>query len=91
MELFRPVLGRIVGSLVAALATWLEARFGWKLDPASQAQLSAGILVTLMTTFSIVYALVHKAVSAKVNPADAATPAMAEAGKTEARALKQVP
>lgn len=83
VDALRPILARLIGSLVAALATWLATRWGIQLDEGARGQLTAGLLSVALGVFGVVYSLVHRAVSTRVNPADAATPALAEKGKQE--------
>jgi len=78
----RPILARLIAILVAALATWLSQKFGVKLTDQDQQQLVELVI------FMLVYALTHKGISSKTNPADAATTALAQQGKAEQRALK---
>lgn len=79
----RPVLPRVAGAVVAALATWLAARFGIVIPQEDRAKLSEDLVVVMMLIFSVVYALTHKLVSMKANPADAASPKLAAAGKIQ--------
>lgn len=87
-DFLRPVLARIAGALVGAVVTWLAAHFGIVVPEGAQVNLSESAVIIMMTLFSIVYALVHKAISAKTNPADAATPTLADKGKTDQRVLE---
>lgn len=66
-DFLRPVLGRIFGSIAGAIAAWLVGK-GFTVD---QHTIDAFVSVMLFV-FTIVYSLVHKAVSAKINPTDAA-------------------
>lgn len=75
-EFLRPVLARIIASLVGGLAAWLTGK-GIALD---QSSIDAFVTV-MLTIFTIVYSLVHKAINAKINPTDAARISTATAGK----------
>jgi hypothetical protein len=80
-DFLRPVVARIAGALVAALVTWLASKYGVVIPEEAKGQLTEGTVAAMMTLFTVVYALVHKAVSVKTNPADAASPSLAEEGK----------
>ena len=81
IDFLRPIIGRIAGSVVGALAAWLVGKYGYTIDSGLQSQITDGLVAFMMLVFGVVYALVHKAVSAKVNPGDAATPKLAEQSK----------
>jgi len=76
----RPVMARLVASAVAAGVAYL-ARKGIDigLGEPGQAQLSEGVTSILLGIGLAVYSLVHRAVSAKTNPTDAAAPTIAKA------------
>lgn len=84
----RPVLPRVAGAIVAALVTWLAAHFGIVVPEEDKAKLTEGIVILLMLIFSLIYSLTHKLVSIKANPADAASPTLARAGKAEQHHLE---
>lgn len=84
-EYLRPVLGRVIASIIASVAAWLTGKYGFDLDETAQRQITDGVLAALLAVWGVVYALTHKAVSAKTNPADAATPKLAEQGKLDQR------
>lgn len=66
-DFLRPVLGRIFGAVAGGVAAWLVGK-GFTVD---QQTIDAFVTV-MLTVFTIVYSLVHKAISAKINPTDAA-------------------
>jgi len=84
----RPVAPRIAGAIVAALVTWLAAKFGIIVPDEDKARLTDGIAILLMLIFTLVYALSHKAFSIKANPADAATSTLAAKGKADQHSLE---
>jgi hypothetical protein len=76
LDAIRPVLSRIIGSLVAGLAVWLTGKFGVVIDDNAKAKLTEAGVVASLTIFSIVYSLVHKAIDHKINPLDTASPSL---------------
>lgn len=74
----RPIFSRIIGALVGGFAAYLAGK-GFTID---QQTIDASVTV-LMTIFTIVYSLVHRAVDVKVNPKDIASPSKAAASKAE--------
>jgi len=71
----RPILARLIAAWVAALSGWLSATVGIDLAPDEQvAVINAGLGLALT-----VYALVHRAIDARINPRDAAAPSVAAA------------
>jgi hypothetical protein len=79
----RPFAPRVAGAIVAAIVTWLAAKFGIIVPDEDKARLTDGIAILLMLIFTLVYALSHKMFSIKANPADAATSTLAAKGKTD--------
>jgi cation transporter-like permease len=75
--LLRVILARLVGSVVAALVTWLASK-GFDVPTKVTEELVTEIVTVLLTVFSIVYGLVHTAISAKINPKDVSSPTAAE-------------
>lgn len=71
-------ISRMIAAAVSAVATWLAARFvflNFLLEPDALAG-----LIALMQGFALaVYALVHKQVSKRTNPADTAQAPIAAA------------
>lgn len=82
-EAWRPIIGRLVAALVGSVAAWIEGRWGFKLDEDSRITLVN--FIVMLGTWGVTYALTHKAVNAKVNPADASTSKLAEQGKVDQR------
>lgn len=70
----RPILGRIVGSMVAAAATWAASKWGVIIPDEAKGQLTQNAVTVMLFVFTTVYALTHKAVSIKTNPTDSAKP-----------------
>lgn len=85
----RPILARLAGALVAGLVTWLAGKFGVIISEDVKGQLTEGVVATMLTLFTVVYALVHKAVSVKTNPMDAASPSMVVEGKSEQKTINE--
>lgn len=62
-----PLIPRVAALLVAALVTFLKLKLGYEIsDPAIRE-------LTDLLTFVGSYALTHRTLSSKLNPADAAT------------------
>lgn len=83
MDFLRPILGRLIGSVVGAGAGWVASKWGTVVDANGVQQVTDAGVTLALGAFGIVYALVHKAVSAKINPADAATPKLVAEGKVD--------
>jgi hypothetical protein len=83
MNFLRPILGRLVGSVVGGAAAWAAGRWGTSIDPGTQQQISDGLVAIMLAVFGVVYSLTHKAVSSKINPGDTATPKLAEQSKID--------
>lgn len=65
----RVILGRVIGSAVAGLVTWLAGK-GINID-----QHSADAIISVgLTIFTVVYSLVHTFVNAHINPRDVSSP-----------------
>jgi hypothetical protein len=75
----RPILARLIASVIAAFAAWLNNKYGVTLD----AETTSGLVAVMLGSFGIVYALAHRLIDAKVNPTDAASPAVAKVEKAE--------
>lgn len=86
-DFLRPVVARLAGALVAALVTWLAGKYGIVIPEEAKGQLTEGTVAIMLALFTAVYALVHRYVSMKTNPTDAATPSMAAEGKIEQKNL----
>lgn len=84
----RPIAPRVAGVAVAGLVTWLATHFGIIIPDEDKTKLTEGVTILLMVIFTLVYAMVHKAVSIKANPADAATSTLAMKGKADQHSLE---
>ena len=82
----RPVLSRVVGLVVASLVTWLATKYGIVVPESAKTQLTETGVVALMAVFGTVYALVHRGVSIRTNPTDAAKPSVAASDTAEIKA-----
>lgn len=81
-------LARILAAWIAGLAGWLMVKFGIAITPEDQANFVThlvGIVIPAMTT---IYAIIHKMVSKKLNPGDAASSHLAEREASETAAIK---
>lgn len=83
MDFLRPILGRLIGSAVGAGAAYVASKWGTVIDAQGVQQVTDAGVAIAVGAFGVIYSLVHKAVSAKVNPADAATPKLSAEGKIE--------
>jgi hypothetical protein len=77
LNLIRPILARVVAALAGAFFAWLAARWKIDVDAATQAETVEAIVALMLAVWGVVYALAHKAINAWFNPADTATPALA--------------
>jgi hypothetical protein len=76
----RPVWSRIVAAAVAAGVAYLTRKgIDLGLGDQAQTQLSEGLASVLLGVLLAVYSLAHRAISAKTNPTDAASPSIASA------------
>lgn len=89
-EFLRPILARLIGAAVGALASWLVLKVNVELSHEDQVQISAGLMAATAFIFNAVYAVTHKAVNSKINPPDAATKELAEKGKSDQRNLNRL-
>jgi len=80
---------RIIGTWVAAGASWLLVHKGIAVDDTIQQQVTEHIVGLVLPTFMTVYALVHRGTSKKLNPGDAASSHLAEKEASEAEVLKR--
>lgn len=83
LDALRPIISRVVATLVAAVAMWLAQKYGIAIPDSEQAKLVEQIVIYVVLFFMLIYSVVHKLISAKVNPNDAATPKLAVRGKAE--------
>lgn len=82
MNFLRPVIARLAASVIGALVAWLAMKGIDVPAETQQAWIEATVGLALLV-FGIVYALVHKAISTKTNPTDAAAPSAVVAGREE--------
>lgn len=75
----RPVLARVIGVIVASAATALFRHLGHELTDDQKQTVSDLGVALILGVWGLVYAGVHKAVSVKTNPTDAAAPKIAAA------------
>lgn len=88
IDSLRPFLSRVIAALVSTLATWLLVHYGIDLDDATRHQLVDAIVGIIIPTFTVAYALAHKTLDKKLNPADSASKHLAVEGKAESTAIK---
>lgn len=88
LNFLRPIVSRIIGSLVAAVALYLSSKLGIVLDDNAQEQIIAGGVAVALALFQIVYAIAHRVIDKRVNPGDAASSHLAVAEKSETATLK---
>jgi hypothetical protein len=83
--LIRVLAPRLLGGVASAAAGWVftKSHGAVQLDPTQ--------MVELGTTMILTYGLSHTAVAAKINPAAAATPTLAEVGKVEQKEIVSTP
>lgn len=74
----RVLLGRLIGTAVAGLATWLMIHYGIVLDQDTQQKVTESAVVILMIVFSVIYGITHKLVNKKLNPGDTASATLAQ-------------
>lgn len=88
VDFLRPILARLVGSFVGALAVWFASKYGIIIPDEVKGELTQNAVALMLLVFGIVYSLVHRAVSVKVNPTDTASPAIAKAVTEEIKIEK---
>jgi hypothetical protein len=81
VKFLRPILSRLIGSWVAALAMWLASHYHIILDESMQEQLIAGFIILIFTVGQTLYAIIHRAIDVHFNPKDIASPTLAEKTK----------
>jgi hypothetical protein len=87
-DFIRLFLSRIIGGLVATFAAWLSTKWGIVIDADTQAQLITAIQVQFFVVFSIFYPIIHKWISSKINPGDAASGRRAAKEKAEVEVIR---
>jgi hypothetical protein len=65
----RPLLSRLVASIVGALVAWLTTKYGISLDE----ETIQGLIATMLGVFGVIYTIVHRLIDKKINPVDAAS------------------
>lgn len=92
LNALRPFLARIIASAVAGLAAWLAAHYTIELDTDAQQQVTEGALVLALAIAqwlaTTVYGVVHRALSKRLNPGDAASSHLAAVEQRETAHLK---
>lgn len=78
-HILRPYLARLASAIAVGFATWLGAKLGFEVLPEHTDAISGFIVFLLFAAYS----LVHKAISSKTNPVDAASTDVAERTKVE--------
>jgi hypothetical protein len=73
--IIRPYVGRVLAAWIAAASGWAANEIGVEISPDEQAL----IFNAAMGVGFTVYAIAHRAIDSKLNPADAAKPSVAEA------------
>lgn len=86
-DFLRPILARVLGAWIAAGCLWLAVHYNITIAPDEQSKVIEGGIIVLLAIFNTLYALIHKAISTKTNPADAASVPLAVKGKSEQRTL----
>lgn len=76
----RALISRLVAPLVALLVTWLGSA-GLDLGPEFGTALTEAGVLLLTAVFTLVYGVTHRLIDRVANPADAAAPAVVQAGK----------
>lgn len=87
IDFIRPILARVLGAWIAAACLWLAVHYNITIAPDEQSKVVEAGIIVLLAIFNTLYALIHRAISVKTNPSDAATPSLAAKGKSEQRTL----
>lgn len=90
LNFLRPILSRLIGAWVGALAIWLSTRYGVVLDESQQAQIIGGAVAVLYGIGQTMYAISHRLTDKRVNPGDAASSHLAAVEAVEAARLKAI-
>ncbi len=76
----RAIIGRIAAVIVAFIVTFVAGTLGVEVTEDTAATLTEAVTLLGMALFTIVYAVGHKLINRRINPADAAAPAAIETG-----------
>lgn len=76
---------RVVAGLVASAAAYAETRFQIVIAPDTKASMVGGALAT----YGTIYPIIHRTLSKRWNPGDAASSHIATVEKVEAKQLKR--
>ena len=71
----RAIIGRIAAAIVAFLVIWIAGTLGVEVTEQTAATFTEAVTLLGMGLFTLVYAMVHKIINARINPTDAASPA----------------
>lgn len=76
----RPILSRVIASVVASALAWLARKgIDLGLSDADTTRFTDGVMYVVLSLWGVAYAVIHKAISVRINPTDAASPAIATA------------
>lgn len=68
IDSMKPLVSRVVGAMIGALAGMAATKLGIAVDPATQASISTAVVVGA-------YGVAHKILDRHINPGDTARPA----------------
>lgn len=88
MDALRPILSRVIAPFITMFIAWLTLKWGIDLGSDAAVKLTDGAVVLLMALFTALNGLIHKFIDKYLNPADAATVALAAEGKLNDRSAK---
>lgn len=77
----RAIIGRVAAAIVAAALTWVAGVAGIEVTQETAATLTEAVTLLGMGLFTIMYAVGHRLIDRRINPADAASPAAIQAGQ----------
>jgi hypothetical protein len=75
MDFLRPVLGRVIASVLAAFFGWLAAKWQISVDPQTQ---EATVVALTGGVTLVIYGILHKFFNLKLNPLDTASVTMSK-------------
>lgn len=78
IDMLRPFLSRVIGTVVGALVAWLAAK-GINIDAKTQQQVIEALITIIIPVYSIAREIVHRLIDKRINPADAASTRIAQA------------